>query len=519
MTGKVLTIVGGGASSISIIDSLLDDISNDFNYRDLTIFVLEMRPDIGRGLAYADDSNTNLLNTKASFISPFAKKTGHFYNWLVNNKELWEDNFPDVILTPDAFLPRPLFGHYLSCMFQVLSKRALKLGCRLIAINDEAVKLSFSPDGKAVVSTKNHLSFPSDHVVLSCGNGGSIEHNSLLDKKGFFKSPYPIKRTSRLICKDASVAVLGTRLSAIDAVLGLKAHGHRGKVVLHSRSGTLPSVRGAQGRYEPKFLTLENIKNHISKFGNIRLNNVIELILKELSAAGQTIDFDIRNIDSVCTQPSALEFLKKEIELSSSNRYWQAVLYATNSIIDIVWAAMPNEDKEIFWPYLSWWMVYRVSIPVENAQKLLDYIESDEILVVPGSLNTSYEDGKYLIDTVFNGEKKTYKYDAVIVATGTPRDIDNLDNNLVKSMINQGVASPNPFGGGNVCSSTGCLVDCDGRKERRVTVIGELTSGTFFFTSVLEINARHAKDRAGRVLEKIYSNTKFRQDRSFGLSA
>ena len=506
MSGKVITIVGGGASAVALVYSLLEGISQRAEKKRLTIYMLEKRSEIGRGLAYSEDGNTNLLNTKAGFITPFTSKPAHFYNWLINNRESWEDNFPEVEINPDAFLPRPLFGHYLMHMVQMLIQKAVSLGCCFIPIKDEAINMSSSYDGKVVISTKNNLSFPSDHVVLSCGNGGSTAYSELKEKTGFFASPYPIKRTTRLIPSEAQVAIIGSRLSAIDTVLGLKARGHKGKITLHSRSGAFPSVRGAQGRLEPKFLTLENVQQHIKTNGQIQLNEFIGWLFKELEAAGQAVSFDLAAIDENCSQLPPLEFLTKELENAEKERPWQAVLYATNNIIDLVWSAMPEQDKQRFWPYLSWWLVYRVSIPIENAVKLKALLESGELEVIPGAVETQSNGAQFVLTSNHQGVSKQYNYDSVVVATGTPRNIHQLDNQLIQNLLTTKTALPNQYGGIEICSTTGCLKNGNGQIDERVTVLGELTSGTYFFTSVLEINARHAADRAELILGKLMAN-------------
>lgn len=506
MSGKVITIVGGGASAVALVDSLLQGISQRTEKKRLAIYLLEKRSELGRGLAYSDDSNTNLLNTKAGFITPFSREPGHFYNWLLSNRDSWEDHFPEVEIRPDAYLPRPLFGYYLMHMVQLLIQKAVGLGCCVIPIKDEAVNMSFSYDGKVVISTKNNLSFPSDHVILSCGNGGNMAYTALNGKSGYFPSPYPIKRTTRLISNDAKVAIIGSRLSAIDTVLGLKARGHKGKITLHSRSGALPSVRGAQGRLQAKYLTLKNIQQHIKTQGHVQLDVFIDLLLQELDAAGQQINFDFANIDKSCSQLPALEFLTKELEYAVDERPWQAVLYATNSIIDLVWSAMPEQDKQRFWPYLSWWMVYRVSIPAENASKLKALLESGELEVIPGAVETSHSNSQFVLTCTHHEKSSQYHYDSVIIATGTPRDIYQLDNKLIQNMLTNKTALANRYGGVEIDSTTGCLKNGNGKIDERVTVLGELTSGTYLFTSVLEINARHAAERAEIILDKLFTN-------------
>ncbi|WP_300628500.1 FAD/NAD(P)-binding domain-containing protein, partial [Pseudomonas sp.] len=359
MSGDVITVIGGGASSVSFIYSILNGLGRYGCRSNVSLFLIEKQSQCGPGLAYSEDCNTNILNTRAEFISPFSDQPGHFYRWLVANRDVWEDDFCDIELCPQAFLPRPLFGLYLAHMVRFLVKKAVGLGCQLIPLHDEVVNLSFSPDGRVVVSTKGNLSLPSDHVVLSCGNARSLEHRHLAGVHGFFSSPYPIKRTCRLIHKHASVAIVGSRLSAIDAVIGLTANGHEGPITLHSRTGALPSVRGTQGRYKPTILTPETVKSCISRTGTVRLEDVLRWTSQELALEGKPICMS--DWPEKCSQRQATEFLETEIAAAHHPRFWQSVLYATNAVFDLIWPSMPNEDKKSFLEYSSWWMAYRVS--------------------------------------------------------------------------------------------------------------------------------------------------------------
>ena len=58
---------------------------------------------------------------------------------------------------------------------------------------------------------------------------------------GYSPSPWP----HPTIPKAASVAIIGTGLSAVDAVKQLFAEGHTGPVTLASRGGRLPAVKAS----------------------------------------------------------------------------------------------------------------------------------------------------------------------------------------------------------------------------------------------------------------------------------
>ena len=76
------------------------------------------------------------------------------------------------------------------------------------------------------------------------GNLPSTSFAHLHNQPGFFRNPYPTSTMVRNIPITASVCILGTGLSAIDAVLSLVEAGHQGKIIMASRNGRLPSVRG-----------------------------------------------------------------------------------------------------------------------------------------------------------------------------------------------------------------------------------------------------------------------------------
>jgi hypothetical protein len=228
--------------------------------------------------------------------------------------------------------------------------------------------------------------------------------------------------------------------------------------VVHSRTGFLPTVRGTQARYPPTILTRERVEAHVAQHGCVRLEEFVAWTRQEMAAAGEVAaDLDLNNL-----QPPTdiAQFLEREIELAARPRVWQAVLYSTNNVIDLVWSAMPDADRAQFWPHVSAWMAYRVSIPVEH-------------------------------------------YGAVVVATGTPRDARQLDSDLIQNILAYGLGRAHPYGGLIIDPASGSLVNSAGRKDPRITALGELTSGTFFFTSVLEIIARHAQNRAAIVLEEL----------------
>jgi uncharacterized NAD(P)/FAD-binding protein YdhS len=498
-----IVLIGGGASCVSFINSLYNEVSEK-NISGLTIYVIESRILRGRGLAYDMDSKTNILNTRAGFITPFSEKPGHFYEWLQSNKEKWEEDFPEISICPDLFVPRPLFGLYLEYMMSDFAGKFAQLGVQLVHVRGEATEINRLNGNQHIVVTNTSLKIVADHVVMCCGNLQSNEYKNYERFEGFHASPYPIRKLARSAHKKKNIAILGARLSAIDVALGLANAGYDGQMTMFSRSGYFPSVRGTQGRYQAKIMTLNTLQEHHRKHGKLSLSQLVDWTMQELALAGEAA---VRLEDIPPAPPLDIRaYFMAEIAAAASPRPWQAVLYATNSIIDFAWQILDETDKDYFLKhYSAAWMSYRVSIPVENAQKIVTLADSGQLTFESGSVGVNRKtDGKYqLMLKSGSGETQELDYDMVVGAFGSPRDPYLLDSKLVNSLLTTGLARAHKHGGLDVEPTTGQMIDQYGRTVPNIFVIGELTSGVHFFTSVLEINARHTVTIARHISEAL----------------
>lgn len=495
-----IVVVGGGATALSFLRSFYDEAVRSVVSQPLTIYVVEKRRFKGRGLAYDLDVPTNLLNTRAGFITPFADKPGHFFEWLGSNRAHWEDEFPLLEVSADTFVPRPLFGLYLEYMMSDLAGLFAAIGVELVQVRGEVISLELGSRDNVLATTDAGLRITADHAVLCCGNLQSREYSALEAYSGFFASPYPIGRLTRNARSKASVAILGARLSAIDVALGLANGGFEGVMTMFSRSGYFPSVRGTQGRYTPSIMTLERLQQQFEGHGPIRLPLVIDWMMQELIAAGSPA------IDVAKLPPPApldvVAFFESEIAAAAAPRPWQAVLYATNSVIDYLWQVLHDDDRAMFMSrYSAAWMSYRVSIPVENASRLVNLAKSGRLSFRTGAASVLPETrGGFTIATKTARDNDVSEhFDMVVGAFGTPRDAAQIDSPLIHALLTSRLACAHRHGGLVVDPATSALVNAYGEASHQVSVLGELTSGVHFFTSVLEINARHAARLAKRV--------------------
>jgi uncharacterized NAD(P)/FAD-binding protein YdhS len=492
-----IIIVGGGASCIAFIDALIIE-KNSRKLDNISITVLESAEEPGPGNAYSDDLQTNILNTKAGYITVFKNYKGDFFRWLSYNEYKWKSAYPGLEVKYDTYAPRGLFGMYMKDAFSYVCTRAQHSGISVKVIRDEVTNLQPAGKDRVNIKTKNGLILQGSKVILACGtqqrsSGPTSGGNNIIH------SPYPTKELVKKISRHERVAIIGARLSAVDAIIGLIETGHRGPVTMYSRSGFFPFIRGTQGRYQNAYLCTKYISEN---YPSLDFNKLGSLYLKERGRYCELSDDDYFEELPLSHKPIDCleEFLVKELHLAERNRGWQAILYDTNPCIDRIWNRLIPEEQQIFIAkYLSSAMSLRVSIPPENAKKILHYLHSGQLKFVTGKTFIETEDG--VIKVHNNGS--SIPVDRVVYATGSPRRLSEMDSPLVQNLLKDGICTENKFGGLDVCKFSYALLNKNAEMNTNIFAIGELTSGCFLFTSALDIIVRHAHACANRVMEII----------------
>lgn len=478
-------IVGAGSTTISFLNAYLDAIEAG-NALSNVVYVFEKRQNFGPGAAYEEDLASNLLNTKTGYITPFSNKPGAFKLWLDTYPEMWRSQFPDFDSHADGYAPRALFGLYLQYQMEELVKRAVALGVLIVKLQAEIIDVEHL-QGDFLVVSRCGLRLRAAKVFLFCGTLQKKKTGH--DEARILDTPYPVTKLKNKIEVEADVGIVGARLSAIDTIVALVENGHRGRIVMHSRSGYFPCVRGTQGRITPKHISAENIENLLQEKGRLQLSDIFQLIQCEIAEIDPNFQ---SNIAPLLTPPRDLAaFLAAEIEAARSPRPWQAVLYATNSVIELLWNALDEAARQKFMAeYFSIFMAYRVSIPVENAVKILSYLHNGQLEFVEGATSSPSVAGTKVHIEV-DGEPAPRAYDHVIHAIGAPRRASELESDLVANLLRKGLISCHSHGGLAIDTDSYEAIGTGEASTKDLYVIGELTNGAFFFTSALEINARH----------------------------
>ena len=227
-----IAIIGGGFSGAVLARALIAATREP-----LAITIIEPRSSLGGGVAYSTKEAGHLLNGPAQVFSIHADKPSHFTDWLavhVRDNRLATQDWRDG---EDVFVPRRIYGRYIESQL----RRALEDAGDRVAfthLRARATHVSFEP-GHARVWLAGSSGVDADHVVLATAFPQArppFETEALLVNPAYVSNPWDLDAYARFADADR-IAIVGSGLTMLDALVSLDRHGFRGEVHVISRRG------------------------------------------------------------------------------------------------------------------------------------------------------------------------------------------------------------------------------------------------------------------------------------------
>ena len=345
-----LAIIGGGASAAL----LLLHIARHKNAAGMQVDVFDRTGRFFRGTAYTTDYALHRLNVRAANMSAFADVPGDFAQWA--------ERFQ---YAPEDFAARNIYAKYLE---DRLRENVTDMHIRLISedvltcrrTNDELYALS---------GTVLHYAYPA--VVLASGNVRLLQPEVAPDASHYVSEPWSIDAFHGLEGADKTVVLLGSGLSAVDAIASLKTHDYQGKIIVISRNGWFPRPHAAPFKYTP-FLTDADLA--------LPPSQLMHKIRAEITRAAE-----------------------KDVP-------WQAVIDALRSVTNPIWQGWSAQMRTVFLKRaLTPWNVHRHRMAPENAEMVETYMRNGQlemirckIILVEGPGRVVCRDGVITADRVIN---------------------------------------------------------------------------------------------------------------------
>jgi uncharacterized NAD(P)/FAD-binding protein YdhS len=473
-------LAGCGPSGVSLLRQLLPRLARAG---------VEVRMDVcdpavmGPGLAFSTPYDLHLLNVRTDLMSLAPGDKGEFARW-------WAGHGGGAAAALDDYPPRRLFGDYARAVLAETLRAARDAGQRVEVSRERAVALWPAGAGRWCCRFSSGRSAVYRMVILALGHLPSRRYCAAEGGPSFLASPWG----ELAVPADRTVGIIGTRLTGIDAVLALRERGHTGRIVMASRSGRLPGVKGhvvpPELRLLPRF-----VGRH--RTGTATLRQVAEVIGREIeSAEERPIDWTA----ALHPPPTTPAELRRDLESADSPA--QSVLAAIVPWVPELWRILDLQGRDLFMSsYLSLWAGRIASFPAITARRLLEMMDSGQ-LAVRGALaaiepigarhRMHFDDGRRL------------DADVIVNATGPGYGPDSLAANpLTAHLLRTGLAAPHRHGGIEVDLRTLEATDARGRRAGGLHVIGDLTRGEFLATNAVENTVRQSVQLAEVVAARL----------------
>jgi uncharacterized NAD(P)/FAD-binding protein YdhS len=471
-------IIGCGLTGTSAFCQFIQNLREragrrHLGYAGIRIAVVEKQRLFGPGFPYSDEfvMPCHMTNTCAEEMGIEPDDPRGFKEWAESESGRPASGytvFPranEFKAESCTYYPRAVMGEYLRARFMESVETAQGLGCG-VSLYPRCEVLEAAEKGKKLTLRIKELEggeiffLEADHVLLATGHWFNPSNDTR-----YFSSPWPARALLEGIPRGASVAVLGSSLSAVDAVLTLTSEGEFFRapsgelayrcpspprtVALCSRKGILPKVRGKMGHYKNRFLTQGNVqrllKNCVEKPA---LEGLLRLLRLDLEAVyGHPIPWSEVMSPSLPPIENLERDLKKaeEGDGPQGELLWQTVLHQSFFMARDVYLLLQADEKMRFEKqHSTLFFSYAAPMPPVVAEKLLALLKSGTVQVSKlGEAYSLLKDaagmGYEILFREQQGENRRDCYDYLVDARGQERSFAKNPSELAGNLLRSGL--------------------------------------------------------------------------------
>jgi uncharacterized NAD(P)/FAD-binding protein YdhS len=433
---KSVTIIGGGASGVLIAAHLLRDPNTDIH-----VTLIEKRGQFGQGVAYSANQRDHRVNVPARGMSAFADDPEHFWRWLQAK------NYP----SPHGswvFVPRRLYGAYLE---DVLRAAGHSKPGRLVVLSEEVLSVRETKGGVETL-LDNGTSVLSEAAVLAVGHETQPSRGRGIAVRVGSDRDTPL-------APDATVMILGSGLSMVDAWLSLSEADHRGPIMVVSRNGLLP-----KGHEDVPPIQIDE--------GEVPFGANMTYFLQWFRA------------------------LVRRTEASGGN--WRSVVDGLRPYNQKLWQSWSKHNKRQFLRHLRpWWNIHRHRLPPELYERLVKAVSEGQVSLKAAefiSVDRKGIDAQATIRPRGSRQQDVIDVARVYDCGGVSVDVQKSSNPVIRDLVANGNGRPDELHIGLDVDENCAVISADGKVSNRLLVVGPLTRGRFFeIEAIPDIRVQAAK--------------------------
>jgi len=428
-----VVVIGGGFSGALLAVQLFRRAPN------LSVAVVDRGSIPGRGVAYGTKYDCHLLNVRAGNMSALPEEPDHFLNWARRNYQR--------SVQATSFLPRPLYGRYVSSLLEEAIGRSVSANFRWI--QGEVCSLESGPTD-TMVQLKDGSTMAAEAVVLASGNfpPGRLNIPGLSESSERYIPSAWSADALQGIPRNGSVLLVGSGLTSIDVALALKSEGFAGHIHILSRHGLMPQTHRQTCRW-PQFW----------------------------------------NEQSPRTTRGLLRLVREQVRTAlEAGTDWRSVIEALRPATQKIWQSLPIDERKRFLRHVrAYWEVHRHRIAPEIGETISKLVNDRQATLYAGRV-VNYREFSDRVEVDLRERKihtpraLTLRVDRVINCTGPETNCQRINDPLIKSLLAQGLARPDALSLGLDTDSRGALIGREGEPSHSLYAIGPIRKGQLWET-------------------------------------
>lgn len=456
-----ILIIGGGLSGAMLAAQLLRLPGKR------SLLVIEPRPELGRGEAYSAVELGHTLNGNAARMSVDPDNADDLTQWLTDYIAAggWPESDEQHVPVSELFPPRGIFGLYVQQRLAEAQAVGALQGSTVEHVRAEVVDLESLDD-----AVRLHLSdgqrLQGAYAVLATGMFPAARtpqtESSGLNAAAL--DPWDVA-AMRQLDPQATVLIIGSGLTMVDAVVSLEQAGHRGPIEVFSRHGLLPHVR----RQPPAWV------DFLAQDHSLRTPRQL-----------------LRELRRQCRQA-----LAQGID-------WQAPLDTVRVHIGRLWHQATDVQRRQFVRHVRpWWESHHHRSPPLSAELVARLHGEGRLRIQAASFKglepAAGSDVGIRIRRRGEAETVVVRGAALINSSGIEYDWRRVARALPRQLLARGLITPGPLALGIAAAVDGAVHDANGQVARRLFAMGPPLRGMWWESTAVTDVALQAKALAARL--------------------
>ncbi len=450
-------IVGGGLSGTMLAVQLLRLPGKR------QILVIEPRQELGRGEAYSAVELGHTLNGNAARMSVDPDNADDLTQWLTAYiaDGGWPESDQQHVPISELFPPRGIFGLYAQ---QRLAEAKALSASTVEHVRAEVVDLEVD-EHSTLLTLSDGQQLRGTFAVLATGMfpAARTPQTESSGLNAAAVDPWDVQAMTQLD-PQATVLIIGSGLTMVDAVVSLEQAGHRGPIEIFSRHGLLPHVR----RQPPAW-----------------------------------VDF-LGEDHSLRSPRQLLREVRRQCKLALEQRIdWQAPLDTVRAHIGRLWSQASEAEKRQFVRHIRpWWESHHHRSPPLSAELVARLHGEGRLRIRAASYKGLVpSQGDVTIRLRPRGEQAIVQVSgaALINSSGIEYDWRRVARPLPRQLLKRGLIQPGPLALGIAADVSGAVLDANGQVSRRLFAMGPPLRGMWWESTAVTDVAIQAKALAARL--------------------